>query len=834
MALDPEGLRTHGLDPLLAYSRNRRLAMDLRECTLGPMPPVDFINDFLPVDERSKGTMLSYNKAFNAIPKEADKADKIYNPLTRSLNKKTRFKSRCPGFVFKKTIERSIRPERLGHAKPHISCFSKDQLALVQRADRESRTEFGYVEMFIQVNPDSLLDYFVDPDPTLETDAGAKHDFACEVDYYDELYKHAERAFGLHIAFVTEAFARQQRSFMFTAAVSGSSARLFRWDRAGCVVSEAFDLHERPDIFAEFLWRFSQLSHWERGHDRTVISATRAQERIFRDAIRDYVALQLDASGDALEKALLVHYQPGHATILRVDPQPSDGPKQAVREYIVSRPVVSPLQLDGRCTRGYWAVQLDTAEVVFLKDTWRSYSRSHKEVEGDILARLNNLEVRNVPSLAFHGDCLLSLIGIPINPDEPKYEDTRTNDYMNKAWVCPIDGKRVLVGKRRHYRLVMGTVGYSIRTVQGTEELLHSTHDVLLAMNDALAKDSRIHRDLSVGNIVLVKELGCRIRKGYLIDWDASERVNEKGEALHPGRAGTWYFMSIRMLEPTGESEDSHTFQDDLEALLYVVLYCGLLYLPHSLTESTLAELYVAFFEKASSLMGNTYGGDGKKMNAQGRLFTRSIDFGDPAFAEWLNTVMDYHSPPPELRETYAGYWNGDRLEEFWSRFLETHELERSNRTVHHLSMAHHWDRHSLPTHSSESTFSTSSAREAARKHALSSESHVGPATQDGRERKRRRRSNTAWTESSWPRPVSPVAPSASSRPRTPPQPSTLPHPPTPPQPPTVDGPIISAALRRSSRIREQEERLQLRAFSAHTFTLSSLQQRLSRRGDGP
>ena len=64
-------------------------------------------------------------------------------------------------------------------------------------------------------------------------------------------------------------------------------------------------------------------------------------------------------------------------------------------------------------------------------------------------------------------------------------------------------------------------------------------------MKDALAKDSRIHRDLSVGNIILVKEPGRAIRRGYLIDWDASERVDDKGESLHAGRAVSLNFLFI-------------------------------------------------------------------------------------------------------------------------------------------------------------------------------------------------------------------------------------------------------------------------------------------------
>lgn len=56
-------------------------------------------------------------------------------------------------------------------------------------------------------------------------------------------------------------------------------------------------------------------------------------------------------------------------------------------------------------------------------------------------------------------------------------------------------------------------------------------------MRDARAKDSRIHRDISVGNIILVKEPGQDIRRGYLIDWEASNSIDAAGESLQPGRA---------------------------------------------------------------------------------------------------------------------------------------------------------------------------------------------------------------------------------------------------------------------------------------------------------
>ncbi|KAI1793233.1 hypothetical protein LXA43DRAFT_1059945 [Ganoderma leucocontextum] len=56
-------------------------------------------------------------------------------------------------------------------------------------------------------------------------------------------------------------------------------------------------------------------------------------------------------------------------------------------------------------------------------------------------------------------------------------------------------------------------------------------------MRDALAKDSRIHRDISLGNIILVKVPDHSARQGYLIDWEASCTVDDVGEALEVGRA---------------------------------------------------------------------------------------------------------------------------------------------------------------------------------------------------------------------------------------------------------------------------------------------------------
>ncbi|KAI9067356.1 hypothetical protein FKP32DRAFT_1563738 [Trametes sanguinea] len=597
-----------------------------------------------------------------------------------ALGKKTKNKSRCPGFVFEKTYEHSLRPARLGYAKPHICCFASENLAHVRSAHRGSRAEFGYAELFIQTTPDPEIDFFMDPEPDAREDAIAEHEFVREFESVgdgedaarykevQERYKAIDRDFGLHLSFVAEVFARQHRQFLFTVSLAGSLARLYRWDRSGCIVTRAFDIREDPMTFAEFLWRFSKLSDADRGHDLTVRIASAEEESMFRNTVRQHVALQLGLAEEELDRAMLAHYQPGHVTAIRVD---SQVPKETRDDtFIVSRPLVSPLSVDGRGTRGYWAVNAATGRIAFLKDTWRSQSRHSKELEGDVLLHLNGLGVRNVPRLMSHGDVLGRSSTLPVGP---VCQDTLTDQMSAEPWKCRIEGKEIRVSKRRHYRLVTQTVGYSLKTIQGTEELLYST-------------------DLSVGNIILVKEPDRSVRKGYLIDWDASDRVDDKGESIHAGRNGTWAFISMRLLGNRKYEELKHTFADDMEALLYVVFYCALFYLPHDLSDESLTRTHDSFFYDTEMIGLSLCGGRGKLANAWYREYTFRLHFESAAFQEWLDTMMDYHCPPKDGDPKPTDRWKPEIVDAYWSHFLETHDLERNNRTVRHLIKFEQYD----------------------------------------------------------------------------------------------------------------------------------------------
>lgn len=137
--------------------------------------------------------------------------------------------------------------------------------------------------------------------------------------------------------------------------------------------------------------------------------------------------------------------------------------------------------------------------------------------------------------------------------------------------------------------------------------------------------------------------------------------------------------MSIKLLAPNGQQQRP-TVKDDMESLLYVILYCSLLWLPHNLSKKELANAIFEMFDKRAWLVDDFYGGEGKILNATDRQYTQSIMFQEP-FREWLQTVMDYHSPATGL---YEGHWpNPDQLDSFWGDFLQTRTFQPNDRVVH-------------------------------------------------------------------------------------------------------------------------------------------------------
>ncbi|KAL4257725.1 hypothetical protein AB1N83_010936 [Pleurotus pulmonarius] len=104
--------------------------------------------------------------------------------------------------------------------------------------------------------------------------------------------------------------------------------------------------------------------------------------------------------------------------------------------------------------------------------------------------------------------------------------------------------------------------------------MLKAVYDAFQGHKQAYEECKLLHRDVSGGNILLVKD------GGILNDWDMAVRVDEveRDPRAHE-RTGTWAFMSIDLLMG---AKRPHRISDDLESFFWVVLYYSLLFLPHN------------------------------------------------------------------------------------------------------------------------------------------------------------------------------------------------------------------------------------------------------------
>jgi hypothetical protein len=182
-------------------------------------------------------------------------------------------------------------------------------------------------------------------------------------------------------------------------------ARLLRWDRAGVVVSCRIDYVAHPGRLCEFFRRYANADASVRGYDTSIRQASSREKVVFHDAI--YARLVADApflqeetapgtlqTADGIANARMErYYQLGHVVAI----------KMKKKEFLASRPLISPSGLVSRGTRGYWAVEAVSKQLVFLKESWRRDIES-KTPEGIIHRQLNDKKVANIATLVCEGD----------------------------------------------------------------------------------------------------------------------------------------------------------------------------------------------------------------------------------------------------------------------------------------------------------------------------------------------------------------------------------------------------------------------------------------------
>ncbi|EJF56406.1 hypothetical protein BD309DRAFT_870656 [Dichomitus squalens] len=456
-----------------------------------------------------------------------------------------------------------------------------------------------------------------------------------------------------HISTIAEdLFVVQQRVFLFMILITGRKYRIIRWDRAGTVVTPSVDYYEQPAAFCEIISRFSQLSDTALGFDA---SATRIFPHDI-DSLRMDVAALADTSDIDHSERELKDGDPGNSftfayvrSLFRASLS-SDWPRfklcvpdgDQAREYLVGKPTFCDTELFGRGTRGYVALDRKTNRFVWLKDAWRA---SHRiaEREGDVLARLNDARVKNVPTLLCHGDiddqvtitadwwerkyalspALSPSPSSSLSPPSPTLIGSQTSSSKKRKRVDespPVSEHGEVIPKRtahtdgplrqhRHYRIAVVEVCMPLKNFQYGQQLVTVVLDCMKAHHQAATRQKTriLHRDISTGNILIyprVVRLEGRANPwmmwtGMLTDWELSKPIDAQeasSRATQMGRMGTYQFMSVNLLKHLTKPVE---ISDELESFFHVLLHHSVRYL-RSNCEST-SGFIQNYFERYSS-----------------------------------------------------------------------------------------------------------------------------------------------------------------------------------------------------------------------------------------
>ncbi|RDX44318.1 hypothetical protein OH76DRAFT_1102210 [Lentinus brumalis] len=687
-----------GFDDKRSEKRYLKLAAEGRKTIIGPMPVSDFLSAFLRADELGLKGMPQPRFAFADVPEQPQTEADIYSPLIIAINESNQRKNRCPGFAIRDTSNRPDRTDgAVGAFKPDLCAYALHLLDEVSKAikDPQSRADMGYAAFFIEVKLRASMDPFNDPPPGT-SDYGSWEFTLGGRKAEDE---DAFAVLGQNIAYAAEIMRRQHRTCCFSVLVCGLSARLIRWDRAGAIVTEVFSLHRRAEFLCRFLWLFSRITETERGYDLTVQPASDADERMFKRVIRRYMETQKRAD-QKINEAVQAHYMPGHVASVYFPYSSSTNLPSPQRRLLISRPVLTPLSATGRSTRLYWAVDSQTENVILLKDTWRRFEPGEIQ-EGSIMRNLKNCVESGVciPDPDGHGDVPLvhlevqhgaSHITVEIFDDQ--YQTSLTQDFVRWPWVC---GRGAIqITRRRHYRLAMTNAGCCLLEFSGSKELLSATHDAFNTLVRAYyATDGRSHRELHPWSVVLHRQSGgSTIRRGYLINWEASvlspryspAQVDMSYEVSLP-----WQFQPTAYLSDTQQWQ-KHTIYESMESMFYLVIYCGLLHLRHNLDRSSLLQHLITVFDNGPLDGGliplnlRIAGGGGKSTDLMYGTWIGRVRWEDESYDRWVRTIFNYRAPWHNSASGAELTWVPTIVDQFWLTALkdDEHPLDRANRVV--------------------------------------------------------------------------------------------------------------------------------------------------------
>ncbi|TBU22446.1 hypothetical protein BD311DRAFT_676064 [Dichomitus squalens] len=464
------------------------------------------------------------------------------------------------------------------------------------------------------------------------TDAPEPETVKKHVPPFIKLSQNGEDALGQFVEYILNVFKYQHRTFCYAVYVCYDMARLLFFDRSGAYVSEPFSWRKPTSLLHEFVWKLAQLAKAglkeSMGRDTTAKLVDEETRRIFLDEasnaeLPSHVrkGLEKAAEGNCPLYELEIEYMPPSPEEWFPDeplpdephpspsapPAPSSSTSSAspssskskadppVRKFIVGRPHFSADALVGRCTKGFMAFDVTDKNnwvPCFVKDSWRPYVPGRTRPEHLVYERLQRKGVKPEDGIA------TLICGSDVGGSNAQCTEVQ-KDLPSKNRPVP----------RRHYRIAIAEICLPVSEFESFGELAGFVADALTAHCKAWDLAGVIHRDISVGNIMIrVEENGERF--GILIDWDLSRLQCELGQgAVEPDRTGTWQFRSAMSLK---YPRKPYRRSDDIESFIHCYIYLVLRY--HPTDVDSLREKIETLFEGCSMVGGVMIGGDAKRI----------------------------------------------------------------------------------------------------------------------------------------------------------------------------------------------------------------------------
>ncbi|KAI0373623.1 hypothetical protein BV20DRAFT_962839 [Pilatotrama ljubarskyi] len=436
----------------------------------------------------------------------------------------------------------------------------------------------------------------------------------------------------------------------FTIGVYGNIVRLARFDRSCAIVSKSIDLNDAQGrrVLQKFLWHFSHPAAGETvvGCDPTVARLDAAGQEWVRTQLENAKAKDREKHVRELDKAR------------RVEVYDQKTGKSV--PYILYHLVDVNGRLFSRATT-VWRALKDTrilengklvddptctapAKPQIAKEAWRQLARrSEAEIYERIEEKIPRKERFGLPTMVCGGDMGSrelrwweetrrrqdthadnsrsdsasdaagpSTFG---DPSEPVTLDLPSEDFplpypqqQTYSWrlLYAEDGAHL---ERSHMRIVVDDVGRPLTQFTCTRELVQAVRDAIFGHRQARERAQVLHRDVSVGNILIVDEPKDKGFGGFLHDYDYSSiELEDEDEAYETGRpstplqtaedehtssrkerTGTYYFMAFEILRGCKLGPVMHLIRHDLESFYWVLIWVVLRHTRHDHPQGQLA-----------------------------------------------------------------------------------------------------------------------------------------------------------------------------------------------------------------------------------------------------